>query len=152
MNDLPAGPEDLRSRTERGDVPASVRSVLLPHQWNLDRLLELDLPRSKVATADYAWMLDLPMWRDDRGIWFTVTPNQVRAEPGSNQTQWDRMLRADLEMPIHVTQRQGRSVIIDGVHRLLKAVINDQDSLRARVVNVDDWPAFEDGPHDGRSS
>ncbi len=144
MNDLPARPEDLRSRRERGSVPTSVRAVLLPHHWDLDRLLALDLPRTKVKTADYEWMLDLPMWRDERGIWFTVAPNQVRAEPGTNPTQWDRTLRADLEMPVHITQRQGRSVIIDGIHRLLKAVVSGQDSLPARVVKVDDWPAFED--------
>ena len=102
-----------------------------------------------VATSDYEWMLDLPMWRDERGIWFTVTPNQVRTEPDRHPTQWDRTLRADLEVPIHITQREGRSVIIDGIHRLLKAVISGQGSLPARVVKVDDWPSFEDGPLDG---
>ena len=149
MNDPSARPGDLRCRRERGDVPASVQAVLLPHHWDLDRLLELDLPRAMVATSDYEWMLDIPMWRDERGIWFTVTPNQVRTEPDRHPTQWDRTLRADLEVPIHITQREGRSVIIDGIHRLLKAVISGQGSLPARVVKVDDWPSFEDGPLDG---
>jgi GNAT superfamily N-acetyltransferase len=146
VKDLPDQPEDLRSRRERGDVPASVQAVLLPRRWDLGRLLALDLPRTTVATADYEWMLDIPMWRDERGTWFTITPNQVRADRGSNPWQWDRTLRANLEIPIHIAQREGRSVIIDGVHRLLKATMIGRGRLPARIVKADDWPAFEDPP------
>jgi hypothetical protein len=121
-----------------------VQAVLLPHDWDLDRLLALDLPTAAVAVADYEWILDLPMWRDEQGRRFTVTPNQVRADPGGNLTQWHRTLRADLMRPVHVTPRERRSVIIDGIHRLLKAALLGQDSLPARVVSVDDWVSFQD--------
>jgi hypothetical protein len=131
-------------RTVPGDIPDGVQAVLLPHDWDLGRLLALDLPPRTVVVVDYEWMLDLPMWRDEQGRRFRVTPNQVRADPGDNLTQWHRTLRADLIRPIHVTPREGRSVIIDGIHRLLKAALLGRDSLAARVVSVDDWVSFQD--------
>jgi hypothetical protein len=78
-------------------------------------------------------VLDLPFWRED-GEWFVLTPNQVRERPDEHVEQWARMLRADLDAPVHITERHGRLVIIDSVHRLLKANILGRDCLPARRV------------------
>ena len=128
----------LHDRIATGDLPASLRGVLMPFAWDLDRLLALDLPRRDVLVSDLAWMLDLPLWRED-GEWFVVTPNEVRAAPEDHPDQWNRTLRCDLSAPIHVTVRDGRLVIMDGVHRLLSAAVDGVASLPARELPVDRW-------------
>jgi len=117
----------------RDDIPTSLRDVLLGFPWDLDRLFDLDLPVEEVRTADFLWLLDLPFWRKGDVV-FAVTPNQVRGNPFGYAEQWTRTLETDLTRPIHVTERKGRTVIIDGIHRLLKADIEGRRTLPARRV------------------
>jgi len=114
-------------------VPSALQGVLLDFHWDLDRLLFLDLPVEEVRVRDFVWLLDLPFWREE-GEWFVVTPNQVRERPDKHVEQWARTLRADLDVPVHITERHGRLVILDGVHRLLKADIVGRHTIPARRV------------------
>jgi hypothetical protein len=114
-------------------VPPALRGVLLDFRWKLDRLLALDLPLEEIAVRDFIWLLDLPFWQE-HGELFVLTPNQVRERPEVHVWQWARMLRADLDAPVHITKRRGRLVILDGVHRLLKADIVGRHSIPARRV------------------
>jgi hypothetical protein len=114
-------------------VPSALQGVLLDFAWDLDRLVALDLPVEEVRVRDFVWLLDLPFWRE-KGKWFVVTPNQVRERPDQHVEQWARTLRADLDVPVHITERHGRLVILDGVHRLLKADIVGRHTIRARRV------------------
>ena len=116
-----------------GKVPHALRGVLLDFRWELERLLALDLPLEEVTVLDLVRLLDLPFWRED-GEMFVLTPNQVRARPDEHVEQWSRTLRADLDSPVHITERHGRWVILDGVHRLLKATVVGRDTIPARRV------------------
>ncbi|HEU4353952.1 MAG TPA: hypothetical protein VFT27_00025 [Actinomycetota bacterium] len=126
-----ASPLDVR--IANGTIPDTLRGVLLDFPWELERLLALDLPIERVRVQDFVWLLDLPFWRE-RGEWFVLTPNQVRERPDEHTEQWSRVLRAELEAPVHITERHGRPVIIDGIHRLLKADIAGVNTLPARRV------------------
>lgn len=116
------------------EVPEALHGILFDHSWELSKLLALDLPVEEISVEALAWQLDLPWWRvgDD---WFVVTPNQVVDDPtGPFREQWDRTMRADLETPIHLRITERGPLILDGVHRLLKAVVEGRSSLAARVV------------------
>src|SRR3954453_12314962 len=130
---------ELDRRIAAGDVPASLRGVLMPFAWDLGKLLDLDLTVGTIEVSEYIWMLDLPLWRE-QARWFAVTPNEVRRHPARHREQWERTLAADLRSPVHVTQRtQARWVIVDGVHRLLRCVLDDQLQLPARTLPSDRW-------------
>jgi hypothetical protein len=130
---------NLDRRIAAGAVPESLRDVLMPFRWSLDRLLSLDLAVGTVELAEYVWMLDLPLWRE-HGRWFAVAPNEVRRRPADHQEQWERTLTADLTSPIHVTRRtEERMVIIDGVHRLLRCALDGRPELPARTLPPDRW-------------
>jgi hypothetical protein len=136
--------DDLISR---GDVPEPLRSVLLGFPWRLDRMLALDLPVEVIRINDFRWLLDLPFWRKDE-TWFTVTPNQVRERRLEHEDHWTRTLRADLTCPVHITEREGRAVIADGIHRLLKADVHGLATLPARRIPSEMLPmiALSDRP------
>jgi hypothetical protein len=124
---------DLDQRIANGDVPESLRGVLLDFPWELDRLFALDLPTEAVSLSGLLWLLDLPFWREG-GEWFAITPNQVREHPHDHEEEWNRVQRVDLSQPIHIAERDTGWVVIDGIHRLLMADIEGRQALPARRV------------------
>lgn len=103
-------------------MPPDVRSAIPTARWRRDRLWALRLPVEDVPTAEFAWLLDLPLWRDG-GVPFCVSPDQVRSDPERYPGQHRRTWASDLAYPIHLADYNGRWTILDGVHRLLKATI-----------------------------
>ncbi len=102
------------------DIPAALRDWLLPIDWDRRRLWALTLPRRRVNLEALRWHLDLPWWRHD-GVWFQVTPRQFLAHPADHPEHADRVANADLSYPLHVIRRRDRWLILDGIHRLVKA-------------------------------
>jgi hypothetical protein len=132
---------ELDRRIRSGDLPEVLRGVLLDQPWDIERLLALDLPVGRTPVADLGWHLDLPFWRED-GRWFALTPNEVRRHPGRHEEQWQRTLDADLRFPIHLTYRDARPTIIDGLHRLLKTSIEGRTEIVHRFVPRSTLPLF----------
>lgn len=115
-----------------------VMQALLPNaMWDRAALHELVLPVTELAVADLRWMLDLPWWRVGERR-FAVTPNQVRLVPERHAAHWRRVLDADLDYPIDLLQRD-RLIILDGVHRLLKADVLGMRTITARVLDAEQF-------------
>jgi hypothetical protein len=72
-------------------------------------------------------------WQHD-GTPFQVSPSQVSADPRPYQEQYKRTMAADLACPLDLLVRNGRLVILDGVHRLLKADLLGLASIRVRCL------------------
>lgn len=112
-----------------------VMQALLPNvMWDRQRLHELVLPVCELPVADLRWMLDLPWWRVGERR-FAVTPNQVRLSPDRYAPHWRRVLDADLDYPIHLLARPDRPIILDGVHRLLKADVLGMRTIGCKVLD-----------------
>ena len=101
-------------------TPDSMRDVFPPTRWQLGKLWALDLRVEPVEVADLLWMFDLPLWQLN-GERFKVSPNQVAATPMNFRPHYQRVMDADLDFPINLVAYRGRLVVLDGVHRLLKA-------------------------------
>lgn len=101
-------------------MPEELRSVFPPTSWQLEKLWALDLKVEPIEVADLVWMFELPLWQLD-GERFKVTPNQVAETPMNFRPHYQRVMDADLDFPINLVAYRGRLVVLDGVHRLLKA-------------------------------
>jgi hypothetical protein len=75
----------------------------------------------------------LPWWRHD-GRWFQISPTQLLERPDDFPEHRDRIQRADLSYPLHVTRRRGHWLVIDGIHRLVKADTQGATAVRAHPV------------------
>jgi hypothetical protein len=104
--------------------------------WDLQRLHSLALPSQRIPLHELAWHLELPYWRAADGRFFAVTPLDVIASPSRYREQFERTERADLDHPIHVHRCGDRSVILDGVHRLLKAHLTGCSTIAAHQVSA----------------
>lgn len=126
-------------------LPASLRDVILSFHWDLERLHALDLPERSVAVDELAWHLELPFWAVD-GRPFQVTPIKVAAAPEHFRDQWERTMAASLDHPLDgYVRADGRLVILDGVHRLLKARQTGRQWVRMRLLDASQFDAIAMG-------
>jgi hypothetical protein len=110
-------------------MPELVKQTLGTEPWEADES-GFDGIVEEVPVDSLTWLLDLPIW-GWRGEPFQVTPNQVRGDPKTYAVHLARVMWSDLGDPIHLAERNGRWVVLDGYHRLLKAVIEGRSTIRA---------------------
>jgi hypothetical protein len=112
-------------------APAEVQPWLvdLAH----DRVRGRNRPVELMPVRDLEWILDLPLWWDD-GHPFRLRPRDVLQQPERNRAQHARTNNVDLAVPVDVAWYQGRWLVVDGVHRLLKAVSLGHTAVAVREV------------------
>ncbi|WP_237745144.1 hypothetical protein [Kribbella catacumbae] len=116
-------------------TPEPLREVFPQTHWQLGKLWALDLRVEPVEVADLLWMFDLPLWQLN-GERFKVTPNQVAATPMNYRPHYERVMDADLDFPIHLVAYRGRLVVLDGLHRLLKAHFLRRRWIEAKIATA----------------
>lgn len=100
--------------------------------WEVEDLWALDLPVEEVPISALEWHLDVPVWPDADGNPYRATPRQVLDNPEENHVEHARVLRADLSFPVEVLDRDGRLMILDGIHRLCRAVLEGRSHMAVR--------------------
>jgi hypothetical protein len=115
------------------EAPESIRPFLVGTLWTRERLWALELPVVSIAVVDLEPLLELPWWTDgDRR--FCLSPATVLARPGLHVDHDRRIAEADMGFPLHLTRLDGRLTILDGVHRLARAVHECRTEIAAQLV------------------
>jgi hypothetical protein len=121
-----------------------VREVFFDRRWDLQRIWALPTPASPKALADLEWHLGLPVWSTVPGEpRFDLSPSQVLAEPGAFPRHWTKVRAADLRHPLELFRHGARWVIVDGYHRLARAVLEGSPALLVRQHPDECWPHVE---------
>ena len=103
--------------------------------WDKRELWSLELPRSALQISELEWHLDFPFWSTKRpGPVFDLMPRAVLANPQEHSRHWDRIVAADLSFPVDLGDFGGRLVVLDGLHRLAKAVHSGETEMEYRLV------------------
>jgi len=110
-------------------------------RWQIDKLFALDLLVERIPIAELEWQLDLPMWQRD-GVRFRVRPVDVLADPDGHPHHVARVTTADPSYPIHVIEHHGRLAVLDGFHRLVKAVMAQAATISAMRLSRTDLAAI----------
>lgn len=131
------GADRSASRISWGELvaatPESVKAALPMVPWELDRLWSLQLPVRRLDVEQFAPLLELPLWQRD-GVRFQVAPRQVLDRPDEFPDHLRRVMDSDLAYPIHAVHHNGRLVVMDGFHRLVKALIERRRQIEAMVL------------------
>lgn len=116
-----------------------MRPYVLELEWDRERLWSLQLPVEEVSVIALEWQLALPCWRDGES-YFSVRPIDVLTVPNAQFQHFERAMDADLAFPLDVTLRSGRWFVLDGIHRLLKAVALGETIVPVRKVPAEALP------------
>ncbi len=98
------------------------------------KLRDADLPVVDFDVEKLVWNLDMPFWEKDGTDDWNLTPRDVMNKIEGSSEHQERVKKADLQYPIFVIKKKGRWLIIDGVHRLVKALQSGHKTIKAKIV------------------
>lgn len=111
-------------------LPSVIEKYWYAFDWDVEAIWALDLPVSQMPIGRLEWMLDIPAFGFE-GKDYCLTPREILKSPYRYAVEYGRAQRASLLFPLDITWHRGRWVILDGVHRLMKA-----HELRFEEVSV----------------
>lgn len=117
-------------------IPKTLREAGYEIYCDAEKLGALDIPIVYVEIKDLIWNFDLPLWGKDGESW-NLTPWDVINEVPGSASQRKRVEEVDLNFPILVLKKNGRWLIVDGVHRLVKRYMERQQTISAKIVTWD---------------
>lgn len=127
-------------------MPSEIADVYLDFDWDKRTVWALDLESETIDRSLLNWHLILPFWssRPPEPL-FDLQPQQVIAAPSTHRVHARRIEKADLRFPLDVMPHQGRLCIMDGIHRLAKAVLLDRQEISVRRIPRELLPTIRSG-------
>jgi len=116
-------------------IPQIIKDVGFDFDWSEEKVWALDVPTEEIDIHELTWHFDIPfLW--ENGI-YNLKPQDVIDEPEKHKEEYKRMMKADLIHPIDIMQNKGRWLILDGLHRLIKASILNMQKVQVRKISRD---------------
>lgn len=114
-------------------MPQIIKDVGFDFRWDNRKVWALDLPPEEMDTNDLVWHFDIPFLWWGGGI-YNLKPQEVIDKSNEYKKEYDRTMNADLSHPIDIMENKGKWLILDGLHRLMKASILKMDKVQVRKV------------------
>jgi len=99
-----------------------MKDLVLPFDWDVERVWALDAPVEEVALETVQFLLESPFWslNPNRFTDFDLCPLDVLCGTWESDYHLDRISRADTLHPIDLIDHSARLWILDGIHRVAK--------------------------------
>jgi hypothetical protein len=98
------------------------------------KLWELDIPTEEINISDIDYNLDIPylekMGTDD----WNLSPRMLIQNFDKEKLHASRTKKVDLKYPIEIYKHKDKWIILDGVHRFTKAVLEGHKTIKVRKV------------------
>lgn len=101
------------------------------------KLREVDLPIIDFEIDKLIWNFDLPLWEKDGTDDWNLTPWDVINKIEGSIEHQEKVKQADLRFPILLLNKNGKWLVIDGVHRLVKAFQANNKTIKAKVYTLE---------------
>jgi hypothetical protein len=115
------------------EMPDIIKQVGFRFRWSTQKVWALDVSMQAMPISELSWHFDIPFWDKPNG-WYDLSPNDVLAEPTRYRGEYQRILDADLKYPIDIMENKGRWLILDGLHRLVKAHVLNMEWIQVRII------------------
>ncbi|MBI2414365.1 hypothetical protein HYV31_00765 [candidate division WWE3 bacterium] len=124
------------------DIPNITKDIGLDFWWDTKKLWTEEAPIEKLPIKDFEWMFHLPFWTDN-GKEMSLRPIEVIKNPQTHIEQYNRTMETDLSYPIAAINIDNKWVIMDGLHRALKAYIQKNELINVKKFYKGDIPRIE---------
>lgn len=123
-------------------VPDIIKQVGLDFSWEAEDVWKLDIPTESIAVSELDWHFKIPFWSKPGGF-YDLTAKEVLEHPTTYAEEYRRIQSADTRYPIEIMIQDGRWVILDGLHRLVKLVGEGATEVQVRKVPRSMIPLIE---------
>ena len=119
----------------KDEIPQIIKDVGFDFDWSEEKVWSLDVHVEDMNISELVWHFNIPfLWENDV---YNLKPQEVIDNPNKHKEEYERTMRADLIHPIDIMMNKGRWLILDGLHRLMKASILEMNTVKVRKVSRD---------------
>ena len=120
----------------KDELPDIIKEVGFDFDWEEEKVWQLNIPVTEMDIKELTWHFDIPFHWHKGGI-YNLTSREIIENPEQHKEEYGRTLKADLKYPIDIMQNKGRWLILDGLHRLMKAYIQGINKVNVRIIPRD---------------
>lgn len=110
-----------------------IEEIGFDFDWSEEKVWALDEPVVEMDILDLAWHIDYPFFWENGGK-YNLRPREVIDHPEEHPEEYSRVMNANLSYPLDVMENKGRWLLLDGLHRLTKTVIEGRKTVLVRVI------------------
>ena len=121
------------------DIPKIIKKVGFEFHWDEEKVWKLTIPITEIDINELTWHFDIPFhWHE--GEVYNLKSIEIINNPEKYKEEYERTMKADLKYPIDIIENKGRWLILDGLHRLMKAYILNMKTVKVRIIPRDKIP------------
>jgi len=117
------------------DPPEIIKQIGFDFDWEESKVWALNLPVEDMLISDLEWHFDIPFWDTLNGF-YDLKPQDVIKDPKQYEQEYKRTMASNLTYPLDIMMWKGRWLLLDGLHRLVKACILGQKTIKVRKVPI----------------
>lgn len=123
----------------KDDIPNVIEEVGFDFSWENEKVWKLNIPVVEMNIEELTWHFDIPFhWH--RGGTYNLKSREVLENPEEYAEEYARTMNANLDYPIDIMENKGRWLILDGLHRLMKASLLGMKRVNVRIIPRDKIP------------
>ena len=115
-------------------LPEHIAEYAFDFRWSNERLWQLEVPTETLPVDELVWHFDIP-WLHTPGGRFDLKPTDIMTHPDLYPDEYARTMQADTSYPIDIMSNNGRWLILDGLHRLMKSVDAGEETVTVRKIS-----------------
>lgn len=119
------------------DLPEFLKKAGYEFYIDSEKLWDLDVPEEEMNISELLWHFEIPIWGTDGEDW-NLTPQDVIDGKEGIGYHKQKVEEADLDYAILVIKNKDKWVILDGVHRLVKAYQLGKKTIKVKKVKSKD--------------
>ena len=116
------------------DRPKIIKDVGFDFSWDSKKVWALDIPIEEMDIQDLIWHFDIPFWEIEDTDDYNLTPWEVIDDPDKHSVHYKKVQESDLKYTIDIMENKGRWLILDGLHRLVKAQMQGLKKVNVRKI------------------
>jgi hypothetical protein len=121
------------------EIPEIIKKVGFDFWWDIKKVWALDYPVEEIDIGELSWHFDIPFWNTKEG-YYDLSPNEVIEDPEKHYYEYNRTMQTDVFYPIDIMENKGKLLILDGLHRLVKARILGYIKIKVRKIPRSEIP------------
>lgn len=120
----------------RSGMPQIIKDVGFDFSWDSKKVWALDEPVVEMDINELVWHFDIPFWEVKDTDDYNLSAWKVIKDPENeiHSEHWKKIGAADLKYPIDIMENKGRWLILDGLHRLVKAYTQGRKTVSVRKI------------------
>lgn len=117
------------------DIPDIIKKIGFDFEWDTKKVWALKYPVEEIDISDLTWHFEIPFHSV-----YNLSSSQVIKNPEKYKKEYQRTMDSDLGFPIDIMYNKGRWLILDGLHRLMKADILGLKKVKVRRIPRSEIP------------